>query len=64
MVILVFAFFKLGDKLVIIVLSTVITLFSIYILFAYRGDVSITNYSTEMFVGFLIEFTFPALELL
>lgn len=59
MVILVFAFFKLGDKLGIIVLSTVITLFSIYILFAYRGDVSITNYSTEMFVGFLIEFTFP-----
>ena len=40
-------------------MSTVITLFSIYILFAYRGDVSITNYSTEMFVGFLIEFTFP-----
>lgn len=59
MVILVFAFFKLGDKLGIIVLSTVLTLFSIYILFAYRGDVSITNYSTEMFVGYLIEFTFP-----
>ncbi len=59
LVILVFAFFKLGEIIGILVLSSVLILFSIYILFAYRGDVSISNYSSVMFIGFLIEFSFP-----
>lgn len=59
LMLLVFTFFKLGQKYGIVLLLIIIALYTNYVFNYYDGDVSLLNYSFPMLVGYILEFAFP-----
>jgi len=59
LMLLVFTFFKLGQKYGIVLLTIIVSLYINYVFNYYKGEVSLLNYSFPHLIGYILEFIFP-----
>ena len=59
LMLLVFTFFKLGQKYGIVLLTIIVSLYINYVFKYYKGEVSLLNYSFPHLIGYILEFIFP-----